>query len=95
MPFLKVDVASAKQIAADLKTNAEARTSELTALGAKVRPDNIWEGEAARAYQEKYEEWRAAESRLVEALRGLGLAVDQIINNFDEINRQGAAAFRG
>lgn len=94
MPHLKVDIAAAKQIATDLKQNAEARQSDLTALGGRVRPENVWEGEAARAYQEKYEQWRSAETRLVEALRELGMVVDKIITNFDEINTTGAAALR-
>jgi WXG100 family type VII secretion target len=94
MGYLKVDIAAAKQIATDLKHNAEARTSDLSALGSRVRPDNIWEGEAAVAYQEKYEAWRSAETQLVEALRQLGLVVDRIITNFDDINTQGAAALR-
>ncbi len=94
MGYLKVDVAAAKQIASDLSRNAEARTSDLSALGSRVRPDNVWEGEAASAYQEKYEAWRAAEMKLVDALRELGQVVDKIITNFDEINTQGAAALR-
>jgi WXG100 family type VII secretion target len=94
MPYLKVDIAGAKQIAADLKQNAEARQSDLSTLGAKVSPGSVWEGDAARAYEEKYEQWRSAETRLVEALRELGMVVDKIITNFDEINRSGAAAMQ-
>ncbi|MFC3891282.1 WXG100 family type VII secretion target [Lentzea rhizosphaerae] len=94
MPHLKVDIAGAKQIATDLKLNAEARQGDLSTLGAKVNPANVWEGDSARAYEEKYEQWKAAELRLVEALRELGQVVDKIITNFDEINMQGAAALR-
>lgn len=95
MPYLKVDIAGARQIATDLKANTEARQADLSSLGARVRPDAVWEGEAATAYQEKYLQWEAAERRLVEALRELGMVVDKIITNFDEINQTGASALRG
>lgn len=92
MSYLKVDIVQAKQIATDLKQNAEARVSDLASLGSKVNPVNVWEGEASRAYQDKYDQWKAAEQRLVDALRELGVVVDKIITNFDEVNRQGAGA---
>ncbi len=94
MGYLKVDIAGAKQIATDLKQNADARTSDIQTLGAKVNPANVWEGDAARAYDDKYQAWKTAENRLIEALRELGQVVDKIITNFDEINTQGAAALR-
>lgn len=54
MSYLKVDIAQAKQIATDLKQNAEARVSDLASLGSKVNPTNVWEGEASRAYLEDF-----------------------------------------
>ena len=92
MGYLKVDYASAEQIAATLKQNAEARVSDINSLSSRVNPANVWEGTAASAYQEKYEQWKQAETNLVNALEELGGVVKQIIDNFDQIDQQGASA---
>lgn len=94
MPFLKVDFAGAEQIAATLKQNAADRTNDINALSSRVDPSAVWEGEAATAYQEKYNNWKSAETNLVNALEELGGVVKQIIDNFDAINQQGASALR-
>ncbi len=94
MGFLKVDVEGAMQIAAALKQNAEARQSDLSALTPRVEPSAVWEGDAATAYQEKYDQWHSAETNLVHALEELGQVVGQIITNFDQVNQQGASALR-
>jgi WXG100 family type VII secretion target len=92
--YLKVDFAGAEQIAAALKQNAEERTSDINSLSQRVNPSAVWEGDAATAYQEKYEQWRAAETNLVNALDELGGVVKQIIDNFNQIDEQGAGALR-
>jgi WXG100 family type VII secretion target len=94
MGYLKVDIEAARGIAVALGQNAEARLGDLASLGSRANPDNIWEGEAATAYRERYEAWRTAENNLVEALRQLGVVVNNIITNFDEINQSGAGALR-
>jgi WXG100 family type VII secretion target len=90
--FLKVDYAGAEQIAATLKQNAEARLSDINTLSGQVDPSAVWEGAAATAYQEKYEQWKSAENNLVNALEQLGGVVKQIVDNFDQIDQQGAGA---
>jgi WXG100 family type VII secretion target len=90
--YLKVDYAGAEQIAATLQQNADARMSDINTLSSRVDPSAVWEGAAATAYQEKYEQWKAAENNLVSALEQLGAVVKQIINNFDQIDTQGAGA---
>jgi WXG100 family type VII secretion target len=90
--FLKVDYAGAEQIAAALKQNADARMSDIGSLSSRVDPSAVWEGAAATAYQEKYEQWKSAENNLVNALEQLGGVVKQIIDNFDQIDTQGASA---
>jgi WXG100 family type VII secretion target len=92
--YLKVDFAGAEQIAATLRQNAADRTNDINALSSRVDPNAIWEGEAANAYQERFNNWKAAESNLVNALEELGAVVKQIIDNFDAINQQGASALR-
>lgn len=92
MGYLKVDYAQAEQIAAALKQNAEARIGDINSLSARANPANVWEGTAANAYQEKYEQWKQAENNLVNALEELGGVVKQIIDNFDQIDQQGASA---
>lgn len=94
MGYLKVDVEGAMQIASALRQNAEARQSDIASLTPRVEPSAVWEGDAATAYQEKYQQWRSAESNLVNALQELGQVVSQIITNFDQVNQQGAAALR-
>ena len=93
MGYLKVDYASAEQIAATLQQNAQARISDINSLSSRVNPANVWEGAAATAYTEKYEQWKQAESTLVNALEELGGAVKQIVDNFEAIDQQGASAF--
>ena len=95
MGFLKVDVEGAMQIASTLRQNAEGRQSDLAALTPRVEPSAVWEGEAASAYQEKYDQWRTAETNLVHALEELGQVVGQIITNFQAVNQQGASALQG
>jgi WXG100 family type VII secretion target len=90
--YLKVDVEGAMQIAAALRQNADARQSDIASLTPRVEPAAVWEGDAANAYQEKYQQWRSAETNLVNALEELGHVVSQIITNFDQVNQQGAAA---
>lgn len=92
MGYLKVDYASAEQIAATLQQNAEARISDINSLSSRVNPANVWEGVAANAYTEKYEQWKQAETNLVNALEELSGVVKQIITNFDQIDQQGASA---
>jgi WXG100 family type VII secretion target len=94
VPFLKVDFAGAEQIAATLKQNAADRTNDINTLSSRVDPSAVWEGDAATAYQEKYNNWKSAETNLVNALEELGGVVKQIIDNFDVINQQGASALR-
>jgi WXG100 family type VII secretion target len=94
VPFLKVDFAGAEQIAATLKQNAADRTNDINTLSSRVDPSAVWEGDAATAYQEKYNNWKSAETNLVNALEELGGVVKQIIDNFDAINQQGASALR-
>ena len=94
MPYLKVDFASAEAIAAALKQNAADRTSDISTLSSRADPSAIWEGAAATAYQEKFQQWKTAETNLVAALDELGAVVRQIIDNFDQINQQGASALR-
>lgn len=92
MGYLKVDYASAEQIAATLQQNAEARISDINSLSSRVNPANVWEGAAAGAYTEKYEQWKQAETNLVNALEELSGVVKQIIANFDQVDQQGASA---
>ena len=92
MGYLKVDYAGAEQIAAALKQNAEARISDINSLSSRVSPSSVWEGTAATAYQEKYEQWEQAENNLVNALEELGGVVKQIVDNFNQIDQQGASA---
>lgn len=92
MGYLKVDQEGAMQIASLLKQNAAARESDITSLSARVAPQAVWEGTAATAYQEKYEQWRTAETNLVRALEELGQVVGQIITNFEAVDQQGASA---
>jgi WXG100 family type VII secretion target len=94
VPFLKVDFAGAEQIAATLKQNAADRISDINTLSSRVDPSAVWEGDAATAYQEKYEQWKSAENNLVHALDELSGVVKQIIDNFNQINEQGASALR-
>lgn len=95
MPYLKIDIDGARRIAAKLEQNATDRDTDVKTLSAAVDPSAIWEGTAARAYSDKYEQWKAAEAKLVEALRELGSVVKQIVNNFDEIERNGTSALGG
>jgi len=92
--YLKVDYAGAEQIAATLQQNAEARMSDISSLSSRVDPSAVWEGVSATAYQEKYEQWKAAENNLVSELEQLGGLVKQIVANFDQIDQQGASALR-
>ncbi|MFZ0162464.1 MAG: WXG100 family type VII secretion target [Trebonia sp.] len=94
MGYLKVDVEGAMQIAATLKQNAEARQSDIASLTPRVEPAAVWEGDAATAYSEKYQQWRSAETNLVNALEELSHVVGQIITNFDMVNKNGASAMQ-
>lgn len=95
MGFLKVDEEGAQQIAALLKQNASARESDLSSLSARVSPQAVWQGQAATAYEDKYQQWRSAESNLIRALDELGQVVHQIITNFQSVDQQGAGALGG
>jgi WXG100 family type VII secretion target len=90
---LRVDYQGAQQIARTLRQNAEARENDVRTLSTQVSPQAVWQGAAATAYQDKYEQWKTAETNLVNALEQLGQAVQQIIDNFDQIDTQGASAF--
>lgn len=92
MGYLKVDKEGAMQIAATLKQNAAAREGDLASLSARVAPQAVWEGTSATAYEEKYQQWRNAETNLIRALQELGQVVGQIITNFESVDSQGAAA---
>src|ERR1700683_2789908 len=82
----------AQQIAALLKQNAAARESDLSSLSSRVSPQAVWQGNAATAYEDKYQQWRSAESNLIRALEELGQVVQQIITNFEQVDQQGASA---
>jgi WXG100 family type VII secretion target len=92
MGYLKVDEAGASHIATLLKSNAAARESDLRSLSCRVSPSAVWEGAAATAYEEKYQQWRTAEANLIRALGDLGQVVQQIIQNFTAVDHQGASA---
>ena len=63
----------------------EARDSDLTSLGGRVKPDAVWEGKQATSYAESYERWQAAEKNLIQAQRELGQRVEEIIARYAEI----------
>lgn len=92
MGYLKVDFAGAQQIVATLRQNAEARTSDIQSLSSRANPAAVWDGAAATAYQDKFEQWKAAETNLVNALDELAQVVQQIVNNFNAVDQQGASA---
>jgi WXG100 family type VII secretion target len=92
--FLKVDEAAVNQIASLLKANAAARKSDLARLGARVSPNVVWEGATPNTYEKKYQAWRAAEINLIQALDELGQVVQEIIQNFQTVDQQGASALR-
>jgi WXG100 family type VII secretion target len=91
--FLRVDFAGAQAIAAKLKSHAADSRSTLASLRTQASPEAVWEGQAAQGYREAYDRWEQAEKNLIEALDGLGVAVKQIIDNFEDIDRRGRAAF--
>ena len=95
MGHIRIEPEQVQQLAAKLSQNADARRADVSTLSAQASPEAIWEGESAGSYRERYEAWRNAEQNLVEALSQLGQAVNQIAQNFAEIDRGGAAAFRG
>lgn len=92
MGYLKVDKEGAMQIAATLNQNAAARESDLATLSQRVAPQAVWQGQAAVAYEDKYQQWRNAETNLIRALQELGQVVGKIISDFEAVDTQGAAA---
>jgi WXG100 family type VII secretion target len=92
---LRVDFAGAQEIAKALSTAATQNQNDLHTLSSKARPDQVWAGAAAAAYQNAYDRWESAEKQLIQALDDMGRAVKTIIDNFDHIDSQGASAFPG
>ena len=92
MGWLKVDEGAIMQLVTLLKQNAAAREADLANLSALASPASLWEGNAATAYEDKYRQWRVAETNLIRALDELGQVVEQIIANFQAVDQQGASA---
>lgn len=84
---LKIDEVGARSILDALKANASARQSDLRDLAAKARPDEVWQGQAAKAYDDAYTEWQQAEERLVEALNNLAAQAQKVVDNFFYIDQ--------
>ena len=93
--YLRVDFQGAQAIVTALKNNAQARESDISSLSSQANPAAVWEGTAASAYEDKFEQWKTAETNLVNALEQLADVVQSIVNNFDEINQNGAASLGG
>ena len=93
--YLQVDFAGAQAIVTALRNNAQARESDIQTLSSQANPAAVWVGTAATAYEDKFEQWKAAEANLVNALDQLANVVQSIVNNFDEINQNGAASLSG
>lgn len=92
MGYLRIDYDQAQTIINALKNNADARNSDIQTLTRQASPQAIWEGAAAAAYEDKFEQWKSAETNLVNALEQLADIVQKIKDNLYEIDQNGAAA---
>ncbi|WUH93319.1 WXG100 family type VII secretion target [Streptomyces sp. NBC_00433] len=95
MGYIKISVEDVQRIGSLLQQNATARENDVTSLSSSASPEAFWEGAAASAYTEKYNQWRAAERNLIQALHDLGHVINTIANNFDQVNQSGASAMGG
>jgi WXG100 family type VII secretion target len=95
MGELRVDFAGAEAIATALKNASDENRSALSTLTSKASPEAVWSGSSATAYRDAYDRWHTAETNLIEALDAMGQAVKSIINDFDNIDKNGASAFPG
>ena len=94
MGHLSLDYEGAKGLAAALKAGSQEQVASLGALSARAEPSAVWTGNAASEYTYAYDRYQRAQKELSAALEGLGHTVSSIVDNFEEVNRRGAAAFR-
>lgn len=71
-----------------LMAKADELQVQLNAIAALARPEGIWDGAAATAYQAEFERWSMAERTTIDALREMGSFLQVAANAYEGTDRE-------